>query len=113
MRVSKKHVTHIGPEARTLSSKPLPPSPSLPPRPTQRHEVAQLGEAATPLVSGAGRAPQRGARPKGPSPGTLQGFILCPRLTGRSGRVWETRVTEEEGLKEEMRSEGRAGGDRK
>lgn len=86
MRMSKKHVTHIGPEARTLSSKPLPPSPSLPPHPTQWHEVAQLGEAAVPVVSGAGRAAQHGARAKSPSPGPLQGFVLCPRLGGQSHR---------------------------
>lgn len=85
MRTSQKHVTHIGPEARSLSSKPLPPSPSLPPHPTQWHEVAQLAEAAIPVVSGAGRAAQRAAGAKGPSPGTVQGSILCPRLGGQEG----------------------------
>lgn len=96
MRMSKKHVTHIGPEARTLSSKPLPPSLSLPPHPTRWHEVVQLGEAATPAASGAGRAAQRGASARGPSPGTLQGFILCPRLEGQegSGRPESPRKTD-------------------
>lgn len=96
MRMSKKHVTHIGPEARTLSSKPLPPSLSLPPHPTRWHEVVQLGEAATPAASGAGRAAQHGASARGPSPGTLQGFILCPRLEGQegSGRSESPRKTD-------------------
>lgn len=96
MRMSKKHVTHIGPEARTLSSKPLPPSLSLPPHPTRWHEVVQLGEAATPAASGAGRAAQRGASARGPSPGTLQGFILCPWLEGQegSGRPESSRKTD-------------------
>lgn len=41
MRMSKKHVTHLGLEARTLASNPLA-SPLLPPHPTQWYKVAQL-----------------------------------------------------------------------
>lgn len=85
MRMSKKHVTHIGPEARTLSSKPLPPSLSLPPHPTRWHEVVQLGEAATPAASGAGRAAQRGASARGPSPGLCRASYCAHGWKVRKG----------------------------
>lgn len=43
----------------------------------------------------------------GAPPQASAGLHTVP-TAGRSGRVWETGVTEEDGLKEETRSEGRA-----
>lgn len=86
MRMSKKHVTHASGQDPVFQS----PAPSLPPHPTQWHEVAWLGEAAIPDIGG--------------GPGCLaqgQGQVPIPRqslwphsvaMTGRSGRAWETQT---------------------
>ena len=85
-------MTHLGLEARTLSSNPLPHPLTSSPSHTV-YKVAQLGEAAIPVESGAGRAAWHSATAKCPFP------ALC--LVSLYVHDWEVRkglgprVTEE------------------